>query len=243
MYGIIGTEEAGSFGSIGIGGRGDPVTTIAYRDLSAVVSSVPMDNYMAGLGPMLSHQRVLEKVMKEHTLLPMRFYTVAPTAHAVRGLLRVCYRQFKQLLRELDSKVELGLKAQWKDIDQMLGRSSPSTLPAPGGLTAPPARQGMWLALDKRRTQVREVLLQPLRPLTAGLCLNRTGSDDIIMNAAFLIDRSREGEFDAQVGQLSDRFRDTIQFRYVGPVPPYSFVNILVREHIPAVGPQGERRR
>ncbi len=42
LYGIIGTDAERNFGPIGIGGRGDEVGTIAYRDLSAVVSTSPL---------------------------------------------------------------------------------------------------------------------------------------------------------------------------------------------------------
>jgi hypothetical protein len=44
--------------------------------------------------------------MKDHNLLPVRFYTVAPNAEEIRSLLRRRYQEFKKLLRELDNKVE-----------------------------------------------------------------------------------------------------------------------------------------
>lgn len=242
VYCIIVTKEAKSFGPIGIGGKGDPVTTIAYKDLSAVVSSVPMDKYMAGLGPMLSHERVLERVMTEHALLPMRFCTVAPSAEEVRGLLRVRHRQFRQLLSALDNKVELGLKALWKDMGQVMSHSVESVPPFPDPSADAEARHRQWQALEARRAHARELLLGTLRPLAADMCLNRTYGDDMVFNAAFLVDRSREREFDTRVGQLSDRYRDTISFKYVGPAPPHSFVNMVIGERIPAIGPLGKRR-
>ena len=50
------------------------------------------------------------------------------------------------------------------------------------------------------------------------------------MNATFLVDRSREKEFDSEVEKLADQCGDRIEFRYIGPAPPYNFVNIVVRE-------------
>ena len=52
----------------------------------------------------------------------------------------------------------------------------------------------------------------------------------MIMNAAFLVDRAREKEFDSCVEELGVHYGDRIEFKYVGPVPPYSFVNIVVKE-------------
>jgi len=106
VYCIIGTGEARNFGPIGIGGRGDPVTTITYRDLGAVVSSVPMTKYVVSKETMISHEKVIEAVMKDYALLPVRFYTVAPNAEEIRSLLRRRYLEFKKSLRELDNKVE-----------------------------------------------------------------------------------------------------------------------------------------
>jgi len=117
VYCIIGTGEARNFGPIGIGGRGDPVTTITYRDLGAVVSSIPMTKYVVSKETMISHEKVIEAVMKDHTLLPVRYYTIAPNAEEIRSLLRRRYLEFRKLLRELDNKVELGLKTFWRDMD------------------------------------------------------------------------------------------------------------------------------
>ena len=116
IYCVIGTGEARNFGPIGIGGRGDPVTTINYRELSCVVSNMPMNKYIISKETMVSHEKVIEAVMKDHTVLPVRYHTVAPNAEDIRSLLRKRYEEFRKLLRELDNKVELGLKVLWKDM-------------------------------------------------------------------------------------------------------------------------------
>lgn len=241
VYCVIGTGEARNFGPIGMGGRGDAVSTIAYQDLSAVVSSVSMAKYEVGQETMLAHERVVEKVMADHTVLPVRFYTIAPNAEEIRSLLRTRYAEFKRLLRELDNKVELGIKALWKNMDQVLSElvqnnskervsgwePKPQSGNAPAGLD-----KGLRMALDEKRARTSEVLLAGLRPSAFDVRLNRTYGDDMIMNAAFLVDRSREKEFDARVEQLSARHADTIELRYVGPAPPYSFVNIVIKDDL-----------
>lgn len=252
LYCIIGTGEARNFGDLGIGGRGDPVTTIPYRDLGAVVSSIPMDRYAVGQATMLAHERVLEKVMADHTLLPVRFYTIAPNAEEVRSLLRTQHGSFKQLLRALDNKMELGLKALWRDMSPVFAailETGPQQLYTAefaeraekervGSFSASSAvndyraeaSQRLRLDLDQERAKTGERLMAPLRPLAVDLRLNRTYGDDMIVNAAFLVDRSREREFDLRLGELEARYAHAIDFKYVGPVPPFSFVNIVIRE-------------
>jgi len=221
------------------------VTTIAYRDLSAVVSSVPMSKYIVSKEIMLDHEKVIEAVMKDYTVLPVRFYTVAPNAEEIRNLLRRRYQEFKKLLRELDNKVELGLKALWKDMDAIFkevveeeeeNRVVRDKVMAGAGRDAGQDKAAISrkvkLALEEKKAKEREALLQlqPLRKASSDFCLNTTHGDDMIMNAAFLLDRAREKEFDSWVEELGVHYGDRIEFKYVGPVPPYSFVNIVVKD-------------
>ena len=243
IYCIVGTSEARNFGPIGIGDRGDPVTTIAYKDLGAVVSSIPMTKYVVSKETMISHEKVIEAVMKDHTLLPVRFYTVAPNAEEIRSLLRRRYLEFKKLLRELDNKAELGLKALWRDMDcifQEIVKENAEIKALRAKMTGCSAKEAgrdkgalgemLKLALEHKKAEEREALLQPLRQLSSDSCLNMTYGDDMLMNATFLVDRSREKEFDGEVEELAARYNGRIEFKYVGPAPPYSFVNIVVEE-------------
>ncbi|MBI4339634.1 MAG: GvpL/GvpF family gas vesicle protein [Chloroflexi bacterium] len=237
VYCIIGTSEARNFGLGGIGGQRDPVTTIAYRDLSAVVSPVSTDRYTVGREPMLAHERVIERVMADYTVLPVRFYTVAPNAEEVRSLLRSRYAEFQFLLRDLDNKVEMGLKALWKNMEQVLREalemtSALSPHPETGDRREAAARTR--LALASKRAEMGDLLLGPLRPLAMDTRLNKTYGDDMIVNAAFLVDRGREREFDARVDRLATAYAESIVFKYVGPAPPYSFVSIVIKDDVPA---------
>jgi hypothetical protein len=50
----------------------------------------------------------------------------------------------------------------------------------------------------------------------------------MIMNAAFLVARAREHDFDARVKEIGQRL-DKLTFKYTGPWPPYNFVNIRLK--------------
>ena len=54
----------------------------------------------------------------------------------------------------------------------------------------------------------------------------RTHDDDMILNRAFLVPRSMETAFDDAVARIAERFADRMEFRYVGPVPPFNFVSL-----------------
>jgi len=238
VYCIIGTGEARNFNLKGIGDRGDTVTTIAYGELSAVVSSVPMSNYVISREVMLCHEEVLEKVMQDYTILPVRFYTVAPNAEEIRRLLRTRYTEFKTLLRELDNKVEVSLKAYWKDMNRVMlallkhGPSAQRSVAAGQARLVTgiaQAERGSLTALEERPAQMRELLLKSLKPLAVDVRLNNSYGENMILNASVFVDRSREKDLDTLVERLSAQYAESVAFQYVGPIPPYSFVNIVIK--------------
>jgi hypothetical protein len=88
----------------------------------------------------------------------------------------------------------------------------------------------MKALLEEKKAQEGEGLVAPLRRVSVDARLNKTHGDDMICNAAFLVDRRWEREFDVRVDELTAAHGDRVKFVYVGPAPPYSFVNIVVTE-------------
>lgn len=239
LYGVIGTNEERNFGSIGMGGQ--EVETIAYQDLSAVISNAPMGKYVVSKENLLAHERVLERVMKEFTVLPVRFCTVAANAEEIRRLLERRYLELKHLLRDLDGKVELGVKALWRDMDLIFREivdENEEIKRLKAEIAEKPFRQthGQRIAigrmvreaLEAKKEREGEEILSGLKRLSVQSRPNRTIGDKMLLNAAYLVDRAREKEFDDLMARLSLRYRERVKFAYVGPVPPYNFVNITL---------------
>jgi hypothetical protein len=58
---------------------------------------------------------------------------------------------------------------------------------------------------------------------------NPTIADHMVVNAAFLITRARETEFDAAIRALDAEMGRRLLIKCVGPVAPYNFVNVTMR--------------
>src|SRR3989339_1129833 len=98
MYAIIAAPAPETFGPIGIGERGDECLTIHHNGLAAVVSSSPLKKFKVSRDNLLAHEKVIEAVMRAHTVLPVRFGTVADSEEKVKLILaRECDR-FLELL-------------------------------------------------------------------------------------------------------------------------------------------------
>ncbi|MDI6761742.1 MAG: GvpL/GvpF family gas vesicle protein [Thermodesulfobacteriota bacterium] len=248
IYCIIETKIERNFGPIGIGGRGDEVSTIGYGDLSMVISNSPMTKYVVSRENLLAHEKVIEEVMKEFTVLPVRFCTIASNADEVRNLLDRRYREFKNLLRDMDHKIELGTKGLWKNMDLIFkeiikenheikrlkekmqndkGKKKFSSMKT--SLEAK-VEVGKLVeeALKEKKDKEAEKIGETLRRAAIDYKRNKTIGDEMFINAAFLIDRGREKEFDNIMEDLSEEYKDRIKFMYAGPLPPFNFVNIVI---------------
>lgn len=115
LYCIIDCACKKSFGPIGIGDRGDCVYTIPYQDISAVVSDIPPKAIECNPENALTHENVIEQVMLEYTVLPMRFGTIFLSEERVTEMLKQCYRRYKENLQRLQNKFELSLKVLWDE--------------------------------------------------------------------------------------------------------------------------------
>src|SRR5499426_4302235 len=109
LYAIIACAEPREFTTRGIGERGDIVHTVSYRRLAAVVSNSPNVEYENSRRNMMAHTLVLEEVMKEFDLLPVRFGTIAPDADTIKErLLAARYQELTELLEQMRDRMELG---------------------------------------------------------------------------------------------------------------------------------------
>ena len=248
IYCIIETKIERNFGPIGIGERGHEVTTIGYKDLGMVISNSPMTKYVVSRENLLAHEKVVEEVMNEFTVLPVRFCTIASNADEIRSLLNRRHREFNNLLRDMDHKVELGIKGLWKKMNTIfkeitedneeIKKLKDKLQKSKGRKDISSTRTFLDVkmevgklvedALKRKKEKEAEKIVGALRRTAFDLKLNNTVSDEMFINAAFLVDRGREKEFDNIMDDLSEKHKDRIKFIYVGPLPPYNFVNVTI---------------
>lgn len=227
-----------------MGGDGGVVSALPHGDLAAVVGDVGAGRYDTTRVNMLAHQRVQERVMEEFTILPVRFGTVANSASPtdnVRKLLEGRRGEFEKLLSDMEGKVELGLKALWKDegavFEEIVAKDNKIKGLRDSLKGKPPmathferVRLGEMVkeALERKRKAEAAALLAPLRPIAQRTVENPVIVDRMILNAAFLVERERDNEFNQAVVRLDHEHGQRVTLKYVGPVPAYNFVNVVV---------------
>ena len=239
VYCIIQTTEPLRFGRIGIGNEPADVHTVSYKDIAAVVSDTPLEVYDPTRENVLAHERVNEAVMRSYTVLPMSFSTVFKTSDDIVELLRTAYDAFHDVLTKMQDKLEFGLKVLWepelvireieKDDDnlrllrQQISHQKGSTYFA----RMQYGRLVDSLLAERSETLVNEIF-SALGAVSVASRANKPIGDKMILNAAFLVSRDRESDFDVKVKEIDAKY-ENLMFKYTGPWPPYNFVNIRLK--------------
>ena len=83
-------------------------------------------------------------------------------------------------------------------------------------------------ALEKEKAECKEDILNTLLPLAVEVKTNNTYGELMIISAAFLVKKDKEPEFDQKVEELNTKYNDKIKFKYVGTLPPFNFVNLVI---------------
>ena len=239
IYCLIKCEGERDFAVDGIGGPGDRVYTINYRDLAALVSDSTSRQQFTPQS-LKSHQQVIEEVMKEFSVLPVGFGCIARDAAQIRvKVLKAKYRYLHRTLRQTENKVELVLKALWIDpqvASQVANNPRLKRLrrgiaaSATGGTPQEQLELGELVKaeLGKHRNKAVKEMLASLESIAADTRLNKIATPAMIFNASFLVEKQREAEFDRAVNELGEKYRDRVRFIYVGPLPPYDFVDMAI---------------
>lgn len=241
IYAIVATDGDKQFGPMGIGGRNDDVFIQRYQDVGAVVSVSPVIQYPVTRANTLAHQQVLERVMIEHSLLPVRFGTVADDADQIRDKVLIArYAEILDRLFYVNDKIELGLKALWTDKSELfreivdenkeIRRIRDRLTGKKGAAQRDQVKLGEMVkkALDHKRMKTEKDMLSSLLPLCVDHRKNPVFGDQMMTNSAFLIFKHRESAFDQAVNDLAETHKAWFKFKYVGPVPPCNFVEMSI---------------
>ncbi len=241
IYCITEAGQGETFGPLGIGGRGDQLRAIHYRDIGAVVTDAAIRRYPVSRENSLAHERAIEAVFKGHTVLPVRFCTIAEDEAKVRAILEREYAEFTGLLERMRGKVELGLKAIFHEawIYREIPERHAEIKQRQQAVAALPPQQAHWAlveigkmvetALQAEKARVRGEIVEALKGACHDFRLtHRILGERMILNAAFLVDRAHEAEFDRKVDELGERYEEQVKFKYVGGFPPFNFVCLTI---------------
>ncbi|OLT28384.1 gas vesicle protein [Actinomadura sp. CNU-125] len=215
----------------GVGESAGPPTTVAGRSLKAVVSDAPAD-----LRPkrreVLAHQTVLDRLLEDGAVLPMRFGFVAPSGDEVAALDENA-ENYARTLERLAGRIEYHLKCG-RDQDDVLREiltESPEARRLNDATRHDAAAHGDRMALGElisqevvaRNDAAGREIVAALAPAAVQVAPGEARGEHFLA-VSFLVDRTRAAEFADLVRAEAGRRGDGYELTLHGPLPPYSFV-------------------
>lgn len=234
VYAIVESSFSAPSGP-GLGGK--PVRLVSNDDLAALVSDLGDGHLEMGRNEILSHSRVLEGALGSGAVLPMRFGVVMPGDEEVRSrLLEDHDAEIREQLTRFRGKVEINIRATYDE--QMLLREvvagNPEIERLRDAVRSRPEAATYYerIELGERAAQAveqrREVDARNLIGALSQVCdaveASPPAHERVALNASFLVERDRLGEFDEVLEAFAEGQGGRLRFKYTGPLPPHSFV-------------------
>jgi Gas vesicle synthesis protein GvpL/GvpF len=199
-----------------------PLDGVREGELLAVISRHTHPPGDPALDALWAHERVVERLMADRAVLPMRFGSKLADDDALHAVLAARRQEFLAALDRVRGRVEVGVRAM-----QPLGAEPPAARPpAPVATTG---REYLEAKLRNGRRIEREVatLHEPLAGLAVEVSRQTPRGPDELLRASYLIDASVLARFRSTVERLQ-RTHAGVAILCTGPWPPYSFVTTTV---------------
>jgi len=236
------------------------VWNLSYRGIGVAASLLtrPIDGVVTRA---VEHEKVVERLMRTHTVLPMRFPTVFGSRQAVLAMLERHYSGFRDDLQRLRNQEEFGVRVvrATAGLDCGLRISdfgfAPPGEPAirnsqppiqPGGFPSPEAPGRLFMQERYRRHRHRQEMSEQAaqfgRKLDAALSefagerhLRNPSADHFVFDGVYLVDRSRRADFHRAFADVRSS-EPCFRYLFSGPWPPYNFVTMPALETTQSAG-------
>jgi hypothetical protein len=233
LYGIVPTET--SLPSDVRGRQAAPLRLVRHGRLAAIVSDVDPEARIRR-EDLLAHAHVLEAVVEDSTVLPMRFGVILGSDDELaEQVLRSGEQRLLSLLDEFDGLQQLTVKAV-HDEEEVLRvllaqdnnvRALRDSI-APGGETYQTKLELGRLVADGIEDIERmdaAHLIDELAPLARDIKIEDQSKRRYVLDAALLVSRADRSRIDAAIARVGSELPARLRLRYVGPQPPYAFID------------------
>lgn len=234
----------------------DSLYFVYHKGLFAVVSKVGVDEFNAeGLKKNMAdlewvkkkvwlHERVVEGIMKNSCLIPLKFATLFNSEESLKAVLEEYAEQFRIILTSLKDKEEWGVKiycdlGKLKEVllledEEILNIDKEISFSSTGKAYFLKKKEELLnIAVNKKFNEYGQMSFNRLREVSQEAGINKLlpkevteRNDKMILNSVFLINKNKVRYFLNIVENLRAKYTDKgLFFDCTGPWPPYNFCN------------------
>lgn len=191
---------------------------------------------------LIGHQTVIERIMAPGlTIIPMRLGTFAISETEVKEILNKGYNLIKHIFEKIEDKIEIDVVATWRDFcsplkeigeEKEIKNFREKFLSNPKGVTVDEQiKVGVMVkkALDEKREKYAKKIQDALKTVSQEFRVHELMDDRMVANFAFLINRTKNEDFERIIEKINAEFNEKLNFRCVGPLPAYSFFTLEIK--------------
>jgi hypothetical protein len=175
---------------------------------------------------LVTYQQTNIGIFRHYTMLPLRFGTMVDRKDEVEEFMASSYLHIKWALDRLRGKAEFAVQVSW-DLNAVLQEISQDEQwfhEAKGSIGSKiEIGRLLFQAADKKKKEIVDSVHRRLSAVSLDSSDSGIASGSMIMNRSYLIEKSAEGAFDEAMAGLGSESESYLSFKYVGPIPAYSF--------------------
>lgn len=234
VYGVVAADAIPELALAGVADA--PVRAVCERDVAALVSSLPPEQFRVRRRDLVGHLRVLEEAYARGTIVPCAFGMLLASEDAVRReFLEARRDELVGLLQRLDGLGQLNVRVSY-DEDVVLKEivAGDPTIAHLREQTRDLGDEGYNLrlrlgeivasALASMREDDAHEVLERLAPNAVDVVVDTAGED--VVKASFLVAREGSIAFDREVEDIAREQAPRLHVEVVGPLPPTAFASL-----------------
>jgi len=164
-------------------------------------------------------QKINAAYFAEHTIVPLTFGTLVNDENEVRQFLINARIQLKALMDKVRGKDEIIIQISF-DVHKVLAEIAKKV-----DATDPLALGKAFFELSQKyKKDIAERLQSTLSTYAADAVETPSATKTVILIMSYLVEKDKKEAFDAALDAVAEQCDDLVLFKYVGPLPPSSFV-------------------
>ncbi|MEW6623882.1 MAG: GvpL/GvpF family gas vesicle protein [Bacillota bacterium] len=204
---------------------------VRYHDIGAVTSEISATCVEINAETVLSHEEVVEYMMMDHTVLPVRFGTLLNSVDDIKAALKANEKAIDNNFNKVRGQVELGLKVILRNIPEDLPHTIEDDV-YEDNLT--PGRHYLLKKLKQEENTRKRLedasptideIYHTLNKYSLQSTIRKLSTERMLLNSSYLVPKENIDAFKTTVEILRKRYPSLILL-FSGPWPAYNFVNL-----------------
>ncbi len=165
------------------------------------------------------YKQINSSYFLNHTIVPFNFGNIVPDEEEVRQFLINATIELKALINKLKGKEQIIIHVSF-DVQKAIVEISKSVDVS----NKMEVGKAFFELSEKHKKTIRQALKSKLS-IHAAEDTEMTGaSETVILLNTYLVEKTKKELFDNALDEIAEKCDDFIAFNYIGPLPPYDFV-------------------